>query len=247
MNVASPPRPVTTGTDHWRSIISVPIAAFALVLSFTAWDSWRQYTHTIAHAYEVLDARTQIAETSLAGTIQHIDARLKEVAALRLTIPTADIPGFSVELERRRQLIPSAAVLMTINDQGIVDAHTAREVLGFDATQREHFRVHADRTAGDRLPHFSQPFMSARKTPVVTLSRPIVDADGGFRGVTAAAILLDQLMVLVAPAKPEAQSALAITGNGGAVLIQLPHSAEVVGKPLNWAVRASDNPPPLSP
>jgi PAS domain S-box-containing protein len=192
------------------------------VASFTTWDGWRQRQVVIDQHFETLDVRTQVAQTSIATTVQQIDAQLKAIAAQRLSAEPATLATLSADLGRRRELIPAAIVLNTINENGIVDAHTEDQVIGFDASQREHFRVHASRTTAQEAMHLSRPFLSAIKVPMLIASRPIIDAEGKFRGVAAAGISLDQLAALAQPAMPALDGTLTVTGPDGSLYIHLP-------------------------
>lgn len=228
--ISSPAKPAT---DDWRGAARVPLVAFLMFVGFIVWDSVSQYENTLQQAQETLDAYARIADTAISGPVQQIDVELNEIRSRRLTTQVRDLPALSTELERQQHFLPSVLALMTINEQGIVDAHTTTSVIGFDAREREHFKVHAARQGAIDELHFSQPFVSVIGTPVVTVSRPIIGANGKFRGVVAAAISMQHLSSLVAPAQPAGHSTLAVTGRSGSMYIHLPYQEALLGKPVS--------------
>ncbi len=236
---AAPPVPSRKHRDH--GTLPISLIALLLVASFTTWDGWRQRQVVIDQHFETLDVRTQVAQTSIATTVQQIDAQLKAIAAQRLATEPANLAALSADLQRRRELIPAAIVLSTLNEDGTVDAHTDVQVVGFDASQREHFKVHASRTTPQEAMQLSRPFLSAIKVPMLIASRPIIDAEGKFRGVAAAGISLDQLAALAKPAMPALGGTLTITGPDGSLYIHLPRIDSPLGQATDDIAAITDH------
>jgi PAS domain S-box-containing protein len=233
MPATSPAASISSRQHKNHGTLRVSLVAFVLVASFTTWDGWRQRQVVIEQSFETLNVRTQVAQTSINTTMQQIDVQLKAIATQRLATEPAKLPTLSDDLERRRELIPAAIVLSTINQEGIVDAHTDQQVIGFDASQREHFRVHADRTPPQVVMQLSRPFLSEIKVPMLIASRPIIDAESKFRGVAAAGISLDQLAELARPAMPAHGGTLTITGPDGTPYLHLPGTSPTPGQVTN--------------
>ena len=211
--------------------VSLPLATFVLVLIFIGWDTWTSRRNAEEAAFAVLDVHDKLAATAIATSFAEIDARLREMVDLRLAAGKLDPQRLSAEFDRRRALMPNALALMTIGPDGRVDAHTDRRTLGYDASGREHFRVHAQRQAGPSEVFISQPFLATIQVPVITITRPILDAGGQFRGVAGVAVSLEQLTRLLEPATP-AGGTISLVGRDGLIYTHLPDPETQFGKSL---------------
>jgi hypothetical protein len=218
----------TAEGPDWRLAFRIPVAAFLVILIFMAGDIWNERQNAEDDAYEALAIRSQLASTALEASLTGIDSRLKEIAELRLATTSAQLPDLPLELVNRRSQIPSAVALMTIDAAGRVDAHTDVPAIGFDASQREHYRVHADGVGIGNRAHIAKPFLATINLHMVTVSRPILDSQGHFRGVVAAAISMEQLAALLVPARPE-DGTLTLIRRDGSVFVHLPEGEAKLG------------------
>jgi signal transduction histidine kinase/ActR/RegA family two-component response regulator len=211
------------------------VLATAVLLSYFFWNSYRQ---TEKSAEASLQNTVAIVETRLTATLQRVDTDLRGLAA---TIPLdallqQDREGHAAaitqRLELRAQLFPELIAYRIYDADGNDLYYSGPRGPRHNVADRSYFRA---LKAQPSLPlYFSEAIVGKiSKTPVMPIAKPLIDAQGNFRGVVLASLDLNYYVKLFAGLDLGANGTTVLrrTGDGG-LLARWPEKIEEINVPL---------------
>ena len=119
--------------------------------------------------------------------------------------------------------IPEIRSLVVINAQGIVELTATPRLKGFDASQRDYFQAHLEKSLGDRV-YVSRPFKTKTGNDMsIAFSLALHDSQNRFQGIVVAGANPNFFEEILSQVKPEgAQSNTAIFNRNGDLVYRLP-------------------------
>ena len=235
---------VRSALEPIRQLLSslwlIPTVALAIIAGALATFAIDEYHQTLEQEYRFLEAHARIAEA-------RIDDGL--LLAQQLLIGTADdlltqtaLKEGEVERRVRERLSSLASVdfLLVTDAAGRIvtavssdDLASERAARGFDASSRQYFRVHSERTEGganSKTFHVSRPFKTTLGKMVFVVSAAIRGPGGSFKGVVAAGISAAYFDRVLSEVKPEGEGgAASLLNRQGDMLYHLPNPDRYVG------------------
>ncbi len=157
------------------------LLVLALLLAWQSFNAWSQYRQTVSDAYRALEISTRQRATRLSAMMQRT-TQLMERIIEEEHVRVMD----SARLQEYLLGMPELRTLFILSADGIIRAGSKPALLGGDASDREYYSYHNNDPADGRL-HVSRPFETRTdRVQVVTLSLPILAADGTLQGVVVA-------------------------------------------------------------
>jgi PAS domain S-box-containing protein len=212
-------------------VVAVGVLAIAAFAGSSAYDAWRDYNHVIAaNNRELANVGKALAE-QLEGSLQSIDVLLQVTADWYSALPSDATPeSINGTLATRAAALPQVA-LLTITDAQGIRRYRSREsaATAFSVTDRSYFAALRD---DPQLKLFiSEPIVtrSDGRTAFV-LSRRLQDSRGGFAGVVAAIVELDEYQKFYHALNLGTRSAIALYREDGTLVLRQPPVPDAVGK-----------------
>lgn len=127
--------------------------------------------------------------------------------------------------------MPGIRVLSIVDAQGIVQASSAPQLIGIDASRRDFFRVPRQQPHAERI-FVSAPFTSALGAYTMTLSRALLDAQGRFAGSIAISLDPSYFRLMLDSARGDLQTWSALAHSDGLLFSLSPHKDSWLGRNL---------------
>ena len=220
------------------------LAAVTLVFLFAVqviWAIWSDYQNTIETEYEHLSIRARLTEAQLSGSFRSVDLLLRTLNERRIKDINAPLERFRNDLKNSLSQMPEISALFATTAQGIVFGHTEQALDGFDATQREYFKHHADSAAGDDGLFISKPFKGSAGRQVFTASRALRGPAGKFMGVMVARLEVGTFTAVFRQSVPQKTGAAALLFTDGDVLFRWPDPEHFIGSTLRNGIAFSEH------
>ena len=229
-----------------RPAISSKIFLWVLILGvllsigvWSAWDVYLDYKSSIEQEYRLLEVRAHQHEARISGSLRSVNLMLGSIIDDQpdhSIMPTEDNNRL---LQNYLRQLPELRSLLITDGTGRVIASNNEKLVGFDAKNREYFKVHRDAPGDDKF-HLSLPFKTITGVNATTQSRVIRDSQGQFRGVVVATLesaFFDEALKLSVN-EPDSQ-ALLINLNGD--ILNMVPTSELIGKNLQGGIAYTEH------
>ncbi len=219
----------------WAGVLFI----VTLVGSWTAWNSYVSYKNTIAFEYKLLEVRARQREARISGSLRSVNLMMGSVIDDLRDHPTMSVAEQQELLKNYMKLLPEIRSLLITDASGRIRVHTNAKVIGFNAVDREYFKVHRDAPENDNF-HIAIPFKTITGITATTQSRVMLDSRGHFAGVVAATLestFFDEALKLRV-SEAGVQSAL-INLNGD--ILNLVPDTGLIGKNLQGGIAYTEH------
>jgi len=166
---------------RWAALL----AALGVLGVYVATYSFRDYQAVIVTEQERLSTQARVVRENLLWQLESTDTTLLK---LRVEIARGDKSRAGLSnLELLVDAMPDIRTIAYTNAEGIIVGASRKELLGFNAANREYFRTARQQASKDML-FISPPYRTSLGAWVVNLTRVIMDGHGEFRGIVIATI-----------------------------------------------------------
>lgn len=167
-------------------LVSV-ISIILVVAVWTAWNSYTSYKSAMTSEYRILEVRARQREARISGSLRSVDLMLGSIIGDLKDKPTLTVDEQCQLFRNYLKQLPEIRSLLITDPGGRIKAHTNEKVIGFNAADREYFKVHSNKPQSTNF-HISTPFKTVTGITATTLSRVVLDNHGRFAGVIAATL-----------------------------------------------------------
>jgi PAS domain S-box-containing protein len=217
-----------------RLRLRIVILGVLIVVAFagsSAYDAWRSYKNTLAATHrEITNVASALAEQT-AWTFQGIDLLLRDTARWYQNDSNKIAPERLDEVLANRSAGVRQIRLITIADAQGIQKHRSRGSAPphLDVSDRSYFIAQRDGTAAGLF--ISEPLITRSEgLPGIILSRRLEDASGGFAGVVAAIVDLEDLEKFYAALTLGNGGAVQLVRDDGQLLMRNPPAPDAIGK-----------------
>jgi PAS domain S-box-containing protein len=227
-----------------RLRLRIVILGVLIVVAFagsSAYDAWRSYNNTLAATHrEITNVATALAEQT-AWTFQGIDLLLRDTVRWYQNDSKKIAPERLDEVLANRSAGVRQIRLITITDAQGIQKHRSRgsSPPHLDVSDRSYFIAQRDGTVAGLF--MSEPVITRSEGRAgIVLSRRLEDETGGFAGVVAAIVNLEDLEKFYAALTLGNGSAVQLLRANGQLLVRSPPDADAMEKrfPQLAALRA---------
>lgn len=197
-----------------------------LMVSFFGWKAYSEYQLTVQAAESKGKAYCRALKEHAERTFSETDAILLNVldhVAMFGDISAESPEKLKVQLNKSLGSAPHIGALVLVNREGILFAHSLDANLKqADVSDRDYYIYHRKNPA-DRHAFISQPLKSRINGKWrFTISRAIIDSNGSFAGIVAAAMDLDYFSKFYRSLDLGDKGRILITRNDGKLLVNEP-------------------------
>lgn len=171
------------GVSLWVGVLVIVV----VVGVWTAWNAYVSYNNVIQQEYRLLEVRARQHEARVSGALRSVNLIMGSIIDDLNERPGMSVADESKLLKGYLRLLPEIRSLLITDATGRIRVHTNEKAVGFDAANREYFKVHKAEPANDDF-HISLPFKTVTDIVATTESRVIRDKRGQFAGVVAATL-----------------------------------------------------------
>ena len=225
-----------------RLRIGVVILGVLVILAFggsSAYDAWRAYHNSlVATDREIYNVANALAEQT-AWTWQAVDLLLRDTARWYQNDSRKIAPERLDDVLASRTAGVRQVRLITIADAQGMQRHRSRgsSPPNLDVSDRSYFIVQRDGVANGLF--ISEPLVTrSENRAAVILSRRLEDEQGGFAGVVAAIVDLEDLKQFYGAVNLGGGSAIQLLREDGALLVRNPPTPDAVGQRFPQLVAA---------
>jgi signal transduction histidine kinase/CheY-like chemotaxis protein len=221
---------------QYLGLFLAAVVATLLLLGYFFWHSYRQTEKSV----EVnLQNTAAIVEARLTATLQRMESDLRELAGslpaealLQQNRPRHEA-AIKQTLEKRAQLFPELNSYRIYDAEGNDLYYNGKPVPRHNIADRSYFRALKAQPTQPLL--FAEAVLGkTSKAPVLPIAKPLIDAQGNFRGVVLAAVDLKYYVELFAGLELGAGGTTVLRRIEGATLIaRWPMKDEDLNRPLN--------------
>ncbi len=211
------------------------VLATVALLGYFFWQSYKQTEKTVE---ATLLNTVAIVDARLAASLQRLDGDLRELAE---TIPPEALQEknrdhhsarITRSLDLRVQLFPEMSAYRIFDAEGNDLYYSGKRGPRHNVTDRSYFRA---LKAQPSLPLYFSEVIVGKLTnaPVIPIAKPLIDAQGNFRGVVLASLDLNYYVKLFSGIDLGAKGATALRrAENGAMLARWPVKNEDINVPL---------------
>ena len=131
-----------TGQRVW--LWAVPMALLALFAVAGAFNSYLEYQNALDHEYEMLEVQASHREARISGALDSVNLMLGSISDDFREKPWASASEKSQSLKDMLRQLPQLRNLIVTDASGRVVASNNEQLLDFDASGREYFKVHRE-------------------------------------------------------------------------------------------------------
>ena len=179
----------------------IVLLILTIVGAWSGWDIYIDYDQWMEQEYRLLEVRAGQHEARISGSLRSIDLMLRSITGDLRERPARSVADQNRLLRSYMRQLPELRNMVLVDAAGSIRAEANETSIGKDASQREYFKHHLA-MAGDDGFFVSRPFRAFSGVTVITLSRVMRDANGGFAGVAVAALdsgFFDEALKLSVP------------------------------------------------
>ncbi len=217
---------------RWRHWLLMAVCLGALG-TYLAAQNQRDRNRIEAREVERLNIQSQMIEDNLRRLLTAINNSLQSIIDEQPNWRAGAVSQDEAirQLKTLRVGMLSVKTFQVLDAQGRVTLSNREELLGRDFHLREYYQT-ARRTLNPKTLHVSAPFQSALDGYVISLARPLLDAQGIFVGVVAATVdPLDLQIMLNSMHHVGDMRSTLLHGDGTAFVVE-PPTPGVVGQHL---------------
>lgn len=222
------------GLRFTRLRLRIVILGVLVVIAFagsSAYDAWRSYKSTLAATHrEITNVATALAEQT-AWTFEGVDLTLRDTARWYQSDSKKIAPERLDEVLANRSAGVRQIRLITITDAQGIQRHRSRgsSPPDLNVSDRSYFIAQRDRTVPGLF--MSEPLITRSEgLPGIFLSRRLEDDAGGFAGVVAAIVNLEDLQKFYAAVTLGSGGAVQLLRDNGQLLMRDPPDPDAIEK-----------------
>ncbi|MBK7003374.1 MAG: EAL domain-containing protein [Rhodoferax sp.] len=169
-----------------RSIWMIPVVTLLIIGSTFSWFTYQEYTETMEREFRALESRNRIAEAMVTGSLRNLERLMNHIRNDLSVLTPEQRALYDAELAIHMASIAEIRSLVVINAQGIVELSATPKLKGFDASQRDYFQAHLEKSQGDKL-YVSRPFKTKTGNDMsIAFSLARYDNHNQFQGIIVA-------------------------------------------------------------
>lgn len=206
------------------------LGVMVVIGGFIVSTQWRELVNTDTAEREHLQTQVRVAERIMNGQVASVDAALRTMLAGIDRWRGADggfLPFAHEHLQRVEAMMPGAEAFLVLDPQGVCQLSSVKSLVGADFSSAVFF-VEARKSFHLASLNISQPHGSQLSGWSVTLSRPVVAADGQFNGLVAAALAPDYFQSLMSNLRYSEDMRVSLVHRGGSVYVSSPAGGDRV-------------------
>lgn len=205
-------------------VLSATFLGGMLALSILIY--WNDYRVEVRKAEELVLALTQAADEQLSGSLRTIDLLLQHVGRYLAPTRLGDPHPIYESLNLQARAFPEVESLFVVDADG-TRVGTTRQG---DVSDRNYFLYQKFLFEQNRVVIDGPDLSQGTGKPEIVLSRPMVDADGRFKGVVAASLKPDFFDNPLASVGLEGQGIAIVLNSNGVVLSRFPEADKWIGR-----------------
>lgn len=201
-------------------------AVLLVVAGLLGFIQFRQYLETEKEEVSRLRTQVMVADQLLTSQIGAVDAALRTLlnGLDRWRMPGGYEPFAMAHLKRVEQMMPGVRTFVVLNAQGDCQLSNHPELVGSNLARRSYFQRPAQERNGQKL-YIAPPYRTLLGAWAVTVSRPILDAQGAFQGVVAATLSPDYFQELMTTLSYSADMRVSLIHDQGSLYVTAPRDA----------------------
>jgi PAS domain S-box-containing protein len=222
----------------------VVVLGALIIIAFAASsvsDGWRAYRDTLGTTEREIENESKTLAEQTAWTFQAVDLLLEDTQRWYQT------DGFRMAPERIDEVLANRvsgvrqiSLLTIIDARGIQRYRSAgAPPTNPDVSDRSYFIAQRDRTVSGVF--MSEPIITrSENRAAIVLSRRLQDEQGGFFGVVAAVVNLEDLQQIYRAVNLGRGAAIDLLRDSGTLLVRIPGAADAVGREYPQLVVTAD-------
>ena len=208
--------------------------------AWSAWNVYDDYGNALEQEYRLLEIGAFQRGVGISGELRNVNVLLGTVIRELMAHPDLSSPATSELLKSVLPLLPELHSLNITDATGHIVASNNDQLIGFDASGREYFKVFQKAPDFDGF-HISLPFKTVTGITATTLSRVLRDSRGQFAGVIVATLESELFDAALKPSPIRDEDIQATLINlQGDILNSVPHS-DNIGKNIRGGIAYTEH------
>lgn len=205
---------------------------FAAIFTYHVYD---HYKSTISQKREQLTHSAEASVILLNQELSNINTTLDNTR--RVFKPNWDESQTGKSLLQDRLVtlasaMPHVEAISIINKSGTVIASSMKKIIGNSFTQRDYFRIPAEKINSEQL-YVSSPFKGIYGSWLLGFSKVILDSNGKFAGISLIVMNSQSYSKTINALRPSSESFGGLTHSNGLLFVWQPQGEIATGKNLN--------------